>query len=69
VPLLAAKARKRFQLTGFAVRARYADGSCNHGGISIQDVSSRVNAAVGRETEVVQAQLARNGIDIYQKVV
>jgi len=55
-----------FQLTGFAVKARYGDGSRNHGGISIQDVSSRVNAVVGRETEVVRTQLVRNGIDIYQ---
>src|SRR6202050_212723 len=55
-----------FQLTGFAVKARYGDGSRNRSGISIQDVSSRVNAIVERETEVVRAQLTRNGIDIYQ---
>jgi NAD(P) transhydrogenase len=55
-----------FQLTGFAVKARYGDGPRGRRGISIQDVSSRVNAVVERETEVVRAQLTRNGIDIYQ---
>jgi len=55
-----------FQLTGFAVKARYGNGSCGHSGISIQDVSSRVNAVVERETEVVRLQLTRNGIDIHQ---
>jgi NAD(P) transhydrogenase len=55
-----------FQLTGFAVKARYGNGSRGHSGISIQDVSSRVNAVVERETEVVRLQLTRNGIDIYQ---
>ena len=55
-----------FQLTGFVVKARYADGSRGHGDISIQDVSSRVNAVVERETEVVRSQLKRNGIDFYQ---
>jgi NAD(P) transhydrogenase len=55
-----------FQLTGFAVKAMYGDGPHSHGGISIQDVSSRVSTVVERETEVVRAQLTRNGIAIYQ---
>src|ERR1700722_16652851 len=55
-----------FQLTGFAVKARYGNEPRNHGGISLRDVSSRVSAVVERETEVVRAQLTRNGIDIYQ---
>src|SRR5260370_4784776 len=34
--------------------------------ISVQDVSSRVNAIIARETEVIRAQLKRNGIAIHQ---
>src|SRR5207248_5180869 len=55
-----------FQLAGFAVKALYGDGIRSHGGASVQDVSSRVSTIVERETEVVRAQLARNGIAIYQ---
>jgi NAD(P) transhydrogenase len=55
-----------FQLTGSAVKALYGNGSQSRADISIQDVSSRVNAIVERETEVVRAQLKRNGIAIYQ---
>src|ERR1700687_317367 len=55
-----------FQLTRFSVKALYGDGPRSHGGISIQDVSSRVSTVVERETEVVRAQLTRNGIAIYQ---
>jgi len=55
-----------FQLTGFAVKARYGSGPRRHREISLQDVSSRVSAVVERETEVVREQLTRNGIDIYQ---
>src|SRR5580704_7651697 len=46
-----------FQLTGSAVKTLYGNGS--QGGrldISLQDVSSRVNAVVARETEVIRAQ-------------
>jgi NAD(P) transhydrogenase len=55
-----------FQLTGFAVKALYGNGSQSRVDISIQDVSSRVNAIVARETEVIRAQLKRNGIAIHQ---
>ncbi len=55
-----------FQLTGFAVKALYGNGSQSRVDVSIQDVSSRVNAIVARETEVVRAQLKRNGVAIYQ---
>src|SRR5438132_6619893 len=55
-----------FQLAGIAVKALYAEGFPGHGGISVQDVSSRVSTIVERETEVVRAQLTRNGIAIYQ---
>ncbi|MGB0122017.1 MAG: Si-specific NAD(P)(+) transhydrogenase [Silvibacterium sp.] len=55
-----------FQLAGFAVKALYGDGLRSHGGISVQDVSSRVSTIVERETTVVRAQLTRNGIAVYQ---
>jgi NAD(P) transhydrogenase len=55
-----------FQLTGFAVKALYGNGSQSRVDISIQDVSSRVNAIVARETEVIRAQLKRNGIAVHQ---
>jgi NAD(P) transhydrogenase len=55
-----------FQLSGLAVKALYGRGSRTHGDISVQDVSSRVNGIVARETEVIRAQLKRNGIAIHQ---
>ena len=55
-----------FQLSGFAVKAVYGNGSRTPVDISVQDVASRVNAIVARETEVVRAQLKRNGIAIHQ---
>ena len=55
-----------FQFTGFAVKALYGNGSQSRVDISIQDVSSRVNAIVARETEVIRSQLKRNGIAIHQ---
>src|ERR1700737_3941793 len=54
-----------FQLTGFAVKALYGNGSRSRGDLSVQDLSSRVNAIIGRETEVVRAQFKRNGVAIY----
>src|SRR5258706_15801785 len=51
-----------FQLTGLSVKAQYG----GRGDISIQDVSVRVKEIVVRETEVIRAQLKRNGIDIYE---
>jgi NAD(P) transhydrogenase len=55
-----------FQLTGFAVKTLYGSGSRSRDDISVQDVSSRVGAIVARETEVIRAQLKRNGIAIHQ---
>jgi len=55
-----------FQLTGLAVKALYRNGSPSRVDISIQDVSSRANATVARETEVIRAQLKRNGIAVHQ---
>jgi NAD(P) transhydrogenase len=55
-----------FQLTGSAVKALYGNGYRSREDISIQDLSSRVNAIIERETELVRAQLMRNGITIHQ---
>src|ERR1700730_18014230 len=55
-----------FQLTGFAVKDLYGNGAPRRVDISVQDVSSRVNTIVARETEVIRAQLKRNGIAIHQ---
>jgi NAD(P) transhydrogenase len=55
-----------FQLTGSAVRTLYGNGARGGPDISVQDVSSRVNAIVARETEVIWAQLKRNGIAVHQ---
>jgi len=55
-----------FQLTGSAVKALYGKGTRSRVDISVQDVSTRVNAIVARETEVIREQLKRNGIAIHQ---
>jgi NAD(P) transhydrogenase len=55
-----------FQLTGFAVKALYGNESQSRVDISIQDASSRVSAIVARETEVIRAQLKRNGVVVHQ---
>jgi NAD(P) transhydrogenase len=55
-----------FQLTGIAVKALYGNGHRSHGDIPVEDLSLRVNAIIARETELVRAQLERNGIAIYQ---
>lgn len=54
-----------FQLTGSAAKV-YGSESRSRIDISLQDVAFRVNAIVARETEVVRAQLKRNGIAIHQ---
>ena len=55
-----------FQLTGMAVRTFYGSSYRGNGDISVQDLSFRVKAVVGRETEVIRSQLKRNGVTIYQ---
>jgi NAD(P) transhydrogenase len=55
-----------FQLTGFAVKTLYGNGHRKHDDISVDDLVSRVNVIVARETEVVRAQLKRNGVAIYE---
>ena len=56
-----------FQLTGIAVKTffRHSNRGGN-GNISVQDLSFRVESIVARETEVIRAQLKRNGITIFQ---
>ena len=44
-----------FQVNGIAVKALYGNGYRNRADISVQDLSSRVNAIIARETEVVRA--------------
>ncbi len=55
-----------FQLSGFAVKALYGNGSGSHIDVSVRDVASRVNVIIARETEVIRAQLKRNRIVIHQ---
>lgn len=55
-----------FQLTGNAVRAFYGDNYRGKNDISVQDLSFRVRAIISRETEVIRAQLRRNGVQIFQ---
>lgn len=54
------------QLTGFAVKALYRDTYGVSGDISVEDLSLRVNTIIGRETQVIRAQLKRNGVAIHQ---
>jgi NAD(P) transhydrogenase len=55
-----------FQLTGIAVRAFYGSNYRGKGDVSIQDLASRVTSIVSRETDVIRAQLRRNGVTIFQ---
>src|SRR5580692_1625984 len=56
-----------FQLTGIAVKTFFRRSNRGgNGNISVQDLSFRVGSIVARETEVVRAQLKRNGITIFQ---
>lgn len=57
-----------FQLTGPAVKAFYGDKFRGRNDITMQDLAVRSLAVVGRETEVVRAQLKRNRVDVYQGV-
>ncbi len=54
------------QLTGFAVKTLYGDTVRDFKDISIEDLSVRVNTIIGRETEVIRAQLKRNDVAIHQ---
>ena len=55
-----------FQLTGVAVRTFYGNSYRGKGDFSVQDLASRVTSIVSRETDVIRAQLRRNGVSIYQ---
>ena len=55
-----------FQLTGLAVKAFYGNNYRGTNEVSVQDLAFRVNAIVARETEVIRAQLRRNGIAVFQ---
>jgi NAD(P) transhydrogenase len=58
-----------FQLTSMAVRNFYRRGPESEneiGTISVSDLAYRVNAVVSRETDVIRAQLKRNGVAIFQ---
>jgi len=55
-----------FQLTGIAIRTFYGSSYRGNGDVSLQDLSFRVASVVSRETEVIRAQLKRNGIAIFQ---
>jgi NAD(P) transhydrogenase len=54
-----------FQLSGLA-NPLYVNGSRSHADVSVENVWSPVKAIVARETDVIQAQLKRNRIAIYQ---
>ena len=55
-----------FQLTGSAVKAFYGDHYRGKNDITMQDLAFRVRATIARETEVIRAQLKRNGIQVFQ---
>ncbi|MGA8366356.1 MAG: Si-specific NAD(P)(+) transhydrogenase [Candidatus Acidiferrales bacterium] len=55
-----------FQLTGNAVRTFYGERCRGNGDISVEDLAFRVNGIIARETEVIRAQLKRNGVTIFQ---
>ncbi|MGD0962614.1 MAG: Si-specific NAD(P)(+) transhydrogenase [Candidatus Acidiferrales bacterium] len=55
-----------FQLTGMAVKALHGSDCRETRDISLQELSFRVSAIVKRETDVIRAQLKRNGIAIFQ---
>ncbi len=55
-----------FQLTGTAVRTFYGNHYRDKADLSVQDLASRVTGIVSRETDVIRAQLRRNGVAIFQ---
>jgi NAD(P) transhydrogenase len=55
-----------FQMTGFAVKALYGNNYRGTRDITVQELAFRVNTVIARETDVIRAQLNRNGIAIFQ---
>ncbi len=55
------------QLIGFTDRNIYGrDYRVNDAGVSVQDLAFRVRTIIQRETEVIQSQLRRNGVTVYE---
>jgi NAD(P) transhydrogenase len=55
-----------FQLTGTAVKTFYGSSFRGKGEVSVQDLAASVNSIVSRETDVIRAQLRRNGVAVFQ---
>src|SRR4029077_18031804 len=55
-----------FQLTGSAVKSFYGNAYRGNGDISVKDLAFRVQSVVARETDVIRAQLKRDGGFIFQ---
>src|SRR5277367_3221172 len=55
-----------FQLTGIAVKTLYGSNYRGNRDVSLHDLAFRVTSIVNRETEVIRAQLKRNGVSIFQ---
>ncbi|HTZ73390.1 MAG TPA: Si-specific NAD(P)(+) transhydrogenase [Candidatus Aquilonibacter sp.] len=57
-----------FQLTSLAVRNFYrrGPGADGDGSVTVEELAFRVTSIVSRETEVIRAQLKRNGVAIFQ---
>jgi len=55
-----------FQLTGTAVKTFYGGSFRGKGEVSVQDLAASVNSIVSRETDVIRAQLRRNGVAVFQ---
>jgi NAD(P) transhydrogenase len=55
-----------FQLTGLTVKALYGNGYRTRGDTTLEDVAFRVQSIVARETEVIRAQLKRNGVTVFE---
>src|ERR1700758_3577254 len=55
-----------FQVTGLAVKTFYGNNYRGTRDVSVQDLAFRVNAVIARETDVIRAQLRRNGVAIFQ---
>jgi len=55
-----------FQLTGLTVKTFYGNNYRGTRDVSVQDLAFRVNAVIARETDVIRAQLKRNGVTVFQ---
>jgi NAD(P) transhydrogenase len=55
-----------FQLTGHTVKAFYNNNYRGMRDVSVHELAFRVNAVIARETDVIRAQLKRNGVTVFQ---